>query len=82
MAIIDDAEKAKIRQFISTIGAADYDKPTINSAMQAIEDWFEGERLTISSEIDLATSPQVLTNQQKKLLGAIWMLKKHGRELL
>jgi len=81
MAAISTKEKSKIRQKMSSIGTVDYNRPTINAAMQAVEDWFDGERATISAQIDIATSPKVLSNQQKKKLVGFWMLKKYVREL-
>jgi len=83
MAIVDNEELAKIRQAVAEIlGSVDYNKPVINAAIQAIEDWYESDRLVVSALIDTATDPVVLTNPQKKKIGAYWLTTKFLRELV
>jgi len=82
MAIINTNELAKIRQALATTNEVDYKRSTLNAAVQAIEDWFEADKLTLSGLIDTATSPVILTNQQKKKLAGFWMIRKAKRELL
>ena len=81
MAILTDTEKAELRQELAR-GAAtvDYDKPTVNAALQAIEDWFEANRAAIASAINTATTPFVFTGGQKKRLVAFWLRQKFRRE--
>ena len=71
------------REFVRKLGnvAIDFDKSIINAAFQAIEDWYEANKAQISTDIDEATAPYVFTPQQKKWLGAFWLLLKSGREL-
>ncbi len=59
--------------------AVNYTKPQINAAAQAVEDWFEVNRPALSTAIDLATSPLVLTNAQKKQLVKWWFMLKFNR---
>ena len=84
MATLTAVQLAQMRQkFARKLGAVvvDFDKPIINAAFQAIEDWYEDEKAQISTDIDVATSPYVFTAQQKKWVGAYWLLQKSGREL-
>ena len=71
------------RRFVVRWGddPVDFDKPTINAAFQAVEDWYEDNKAQISTDIDAATAPYTFTGQQKKLLGAYWLLQKSGREV-
>ena len=83
MAVLTGAELAKARRLTrQMVGSLDYDKSTINAALQAIEDWFETNRAGISTDIDTATNPTVLTNTEKKRLGAAWLLYKSATEKL
>ena len=84
MAILTAVQLAGMRQqFVRKLNgvAIDFDKPTVNAAFQAIEDWYEANKAQISGDINTATSPYVFTPQQKKLLGAYWLLQKSGREV-
>ena len=57
-----------------------YGKADINSALQAIEDWFEAERANLSAAIDAGTA-HAFTNPQKKLLVGYWLGQKMTREV-
>lgn len=57
----------------------DYTKAVINAAIQAIEDWFETSRTSISQAINTATSPITLTAAQKKEIGKHWLRRKAQR---
>ena len=83
MATLTAMQLAEMRQqFVRKLNdVVDFDKPTINAAFQAIEDWYEANKTQISGDINTATSPYVFTPQQKKWLGAYWLLRKAGREL-
>ena len=59
-----------------------YDKPIINLAIQFLEDWYEGEKATVSAGLNAATAPMVLTNSQKKKLGGAFLVLKALKELL
>ena len=62
--------------------AIDYTKTDINSALQALEDWFDDPlvRTEVSDRIDTATSPFVFTAAQKKKIAKYWLRSKFGRE--
>lgn len=84
MATLTATQLAQLRcEFVRRLGdvTIDFDKPIINAAFQAIEDWYEANKAQISTDIDEATAPYVFSGQQKKLLGAYWLLQKSGREL-
>ena len=81
MAILSALELAAMRRRArEDIPDADVDfgKPTINDAFQAIEDWYEGERVTVSGLIDTGTSPKVFTNTEKKTLAKAFLEFKFG----
>ncbi len=59
--------------------AVDYTKTELAGALQAIEDWFEANRASISSAIDAGTLFS-FTNPQKVLLTKYWLYSKFGRE--
>ena len=84
MATLTPAQLAQLRRkFAQKLGnvTIDFDKPIVNAAFQAIEDWYEDNKAQISIDIDTATAPYVFTGQEKKWLGAFWLLQKSGREL-
>lgn len=84
MATLTAIQLAEMRQrFVRKLGdvAVDFSKPIVNAAFQAIEDWYEANKAQISTDIDAATAPYMFTAQQKKWLGAYWLLQKSGREL-
>jgi len=80
MAVISNDELAKIRQGATKDFHPNYPKATINTALQAIEDWFEGAKSSGSSDIDTATSPYTFSNTAKKALFAYWLEHKFGKE--
>jgi hypothetical protein len=81
MATLSADQLAELRRkMASRLATVDYNKPIINSALQAIEDWFEANRAGISGAIDTATAPYTFTAPRKKALVAFWLLQKYGRE--
>lgn len=56
-----------------------YTKPQINAALQAIEDWMEANKASLSQAINTATDPFVFTAAQKKELGRYWFKQKFER---
>ncbi len=81
MAVLDSAQLASLRQSLARLETAiDYDKPTVNAALQAIEDWFEANRSGIATAIDAATSPFVFSAARKRRLVKFYLLQKSGRE--
>ena len=56
MAVMSPTELADARKIArQLLGTLNYSKPTVNDAIQAIEDWFEANRSGISTVIDTAT---------------------------
>lgn len=71
MAALTAREIDSIRQaLVAELGTADFLKPTINAAIQATEDVLAAPALAaqISAAINAATSPQVLSATQKRLI--------------
>lgn len=56
-----------------------YDKPTLNLAAQAMEDWFEANKADGSAAVEAAV-PGVFTNGEKLTLFAIWMVQRAARD--
>jgi hypothetical protein len=83
MAVLDATQRAEIRQALARLSdAIDYDKPKVNLAIQALEDWYENNKAGVSTAMNAATSPFVFSAAQKKKIGAYWFLQKAARELL
>jgi hypothetical protein len=74
MATIPAAKLTDARQWLSKEMAVTYTKAQINAGLQAVENWFDtpAQRNAISSAINAATAPVVLTADQKKKLVAFW----------
>ena len=70
MVILNPLELAEVRRGVSKGESPDWDKTTINAALQAIEDLIESSRVAISNAIDSATAPYVLGGAMKKNLVA------------
>jgi predicted trehalose synthase len=80
VSVLTAADLQAVRNSVSTSGVAvNYDKPTINAAAQAVEDWFEANRAALGNAVDAATAPKVLTAAQKKAIVAAWLLNKFSR---
>jgi hypothetical protein len=81
MAVLTPTQLDKIRQEVCrNVTDVNFTKPQINAAIQAVEDWFEANRPAISTAINTATSPLVLTVAQKKQVVAYWLLYKFDVE--
>jgi len=80
MAVLTNTEKAEITQQIFTKITVNYTKLQAWAVLQAIEDWFETNRPSLSTAINTATAPLVLTAAQKKAFVAFWCQQKFGRE--
>ena len=79
MAILTPEELVEVRRECA-VGIVTWDKATINIALQAVEDWFEANRVSLASTINTATSPFVFTNAQKKKIIAYWLRQKFRKE--
>lgn len=82
MATLTAEELVQIRRDVARAGdiPINYTKATINTALQAIEDWYEANRATLGVSIDAAIAPQVLTLAQKREITKFWLTQKSGRE--
>lgn len=81
MAILTSDQLVALRQAYSRNNViVNIDKPQVNAACQAIEDWFEDNRASLAVVINQATSPVVLTPTEKRFLVAAFLLQKSGRD--
>lgn len=82
MAVLTPMQLAELRrETVKNLSPPiDFNKSIINAALQAVEDWYEGEKSTVSGLIDTATSPFAFTNPQKKMMGAAYLIQKSKRE--
>ena len=81
MATLDALQLAELRREIARDTATqDWNKTTVNAALQAIEDWFEANKVSGSTAVDTATAPYVFTGALKKKLFRFWLLEKSKRE--
>ena len=80
MAILTANEAAEIRQqMASGVVPLTWVKGQCNTALQAIEDWFETNRASLGAAIETAV-PGVFVAAQKKRLVAYYLLQKFRRE--
>lgn len=79
MAILAATPLAELRQAVASGLVVTWTKPIINTALQAIEDWFEANRASLGTAIE-AVAPGAFTNPQKKKLVAYWLSYKFGQE--
>ena len=81
MAALTSEQRAELRRaVVRGESSITFTKPTIDAALQAVEDWFEGERAVVSAAIDAATTPHVFTNGQKKKMVRWFLQQKSKRE--
>jgi hypothetical protein len=80
MAVLSPDELTKIRQECAKRVPVNYTKAQLNAAVQAVEDWFETNRSSLSAVINNATSPLTLTAGQKRALVAFWLESKFRKE--
>lgn len=80
MAVLTTSELSALRREVAAEGGAvDYTKPTINAALQAIEDWFEANRANLGAAVE-AAAPGSFNAAAKKRLVKFWLRQKFGRE--
>ena len=80
MAVLSSDQLTDMRKKMAVGETVVWTKPQLNAALQAIEDWYETNKVAIGTAIDVATAPLVFTAAQKKKLGAYWLLQKASRE--
>jgi len=83
MAALTAAQLAELRRNIQAEWTTpiDFGKPTANAALQAIEDWYEGQRTVVNGLVNTATAPKVFTGAEKKLIAKhflAWKFKQGG----
>ena len=79
MAILTGDELAELRRAMAANGTVTWTKPQINAALQAIEDWFEANRVALGAAIE-AAAPGLYNATRKKRLVAYWLRQKFVRE--
>lgn len=79
MAILTAEQLAQIRRECANEITVDYTKATINAAVQAVEDWWIANQAALSTAINVATSPVVLSVAQKRAIGKFWLKQKFER---
>ena len=79
MATLTAAQREEIRRDASYAFPVTWTKPTVNAAMQAIEDWVEANRAALGAAIE-AAAPSAFTAAQKKYLVARYFRQKAERD--
>lgn len=81
MAVLTADDLLTMRQGCAREISVNYTKPQINAALQAIEDVFDSAAVqnAISSAINTATSPLVLTAGQKRTLVKWYLYNRYVR---
>lgn len=80
MAVLNGGELNTIQQGCEKIVTVDYTKAQINTAIQAIEDWYQLNKGDISTDIDTATSPFSFSIAQKKAIFAYWAFYRFNND--
>jgi hypothetical protein len=81
MAQLTSAELDDLRQRLAAVSqTVTWTKPQVNTALQALEDWFDTSGRNAAGAAIEAVLPGVFTNAQKKAIGKYWMFQKSGRE--
>lgn len=80
MAILSASELSAIRRNCASKIPVNYDKTQVNAIAQAIEDVLVSQIPIISSAIDAAISPVVLSPWQKKKMVAEVLRAKYERD--
>ena len=82
MAVLTVVQKGEISKAVAQKGTTvvSYTKPVAFAAIQAIEDWFETNRTNLSTAINIATAPTVLTIAHKSAFVKFWFQQKFERE--
>lgn len=80
MAVLTVEQLVKLRQGFESEGdIATWVKADLNSAFQAIEDWFESNRGSLNGTIIAATAPGHFPVDVMKKMAKHWQLYKHGQ---
>jgi len=82
MSILTANQLAQLRQELERRDVEiNYNKAQVNAAFQALEDWYQSAAIqtALSTTIDTATAPLVLTNQQKVALICVALRRLSNR---
>lgn len=80
MAVLTAALRTAAREYLSTKMNVNYRKAQFDSALQAVEDYFENTaRAGFGTAVETA-APTVFTNAQKKWIVAYYLVQKAIRE--
>jgi len=86
MATITDAQSALLRQFLHAecFNLMEAESPYLTkaqykAALQAIDDWWEANRINLKASMDSAIG-QTISNSLAKKIGKYWMREKWGLE--
>ena len=79
MAILINLELDELRRRVASELNVDWTKPQINVALQAAEDWFETNKVSLLTSIDSATAPKVFTIGQKRRIATAWLKYKFSK---
>lgn len=80
MGVLTTAELQSVRNACADSVQVNYTKSVINAAAQACEDFLVQNATAVSTVINTATSPTVLSNAQKKKLFAEVVMLKYLRD--
>ena len=81
MTILTSAQLAESRRLCAASGVPiNYTKAQFNAAVQAVENHIVGQAGAISTAINVATAPLVLTIAQKKQIVRAWALQRFNIE--
>lgn len=83
MAVLTAVQKDEARTWLAADNRCQltYTKVQMDAALQAVENWLEANRVALSTAINTATAPLVLTAAQKRALVAIYLSIKFRMEV-
>lgn len=76
--LIPDELAALRRQCASERATVNYTKSQVNAALQAIEDWFESNRVSLGVAVEAATPGQFNAAEKRRLVKH-WLNHKFGK---
>ena len=82
MAVLTSDQLATMRRQCALGETVTWTKSQIDTALQAVEDWYENNKTSLSTAITAATTLKgiTFTAAQQQKIGAFWFLQKASRE--
>ena len=84
MSILTDAQLREARRLVAEqleySADVNFTRAEFHAALQALEDWYEGERATLNQILNAATSPTRMSVQIKAALVVVFIRAKMDRE--